>query len=754
MTDLGSLGGTNSEGRGINSLGQITGNSQIAGDTATHAFLYVAGAMVDLGTLGGTNSFGQGINDMGQVVGYSGLAGKPGIHAFLHAGGSMIDLGTLGGANSNASAINASGRITGGSYIGRTTPAGREVGHAFIYFAGTMTDLGTLGGTSSGGQDINSLGQVTGNSDLSGDRAVHAFLYTDGTMVDLGTLGGTGSYSRGMNDRGEVVGHALITGDSGTHAFLYADGSMVDLNAMVTAGLGSATLLSAAAINNIGQILAEGCTSPCDKVQMYRLDPIRGPGTAVEYYHAGYGHYFVTALPQEVAALDAGVFVGWSRTGLSFDVLAVDEAASSNVCRFWSGQTFVTKSSHFYTPFDWECAIVKRNRDWVYEGEVFSMMLPDSAGNCRGGTIPLYRLYNDGQTGAPNHRYSTSLAVRSDMIAQGWIAEGSGIGVIGCVPVHTPTSVTIASPVQSPWVGETVLLTAVARDDSGGVIPGTKVTWSVSNPAVAIISDIGALTALGAGIVDVSATLGGVSGSQTLTITPWPRIGVTVGAKEVVFGYTTDRCYDQDTPDQPARFLRAEDGSLVLIEGNAPRHYISRGADFGSLKRDCTQPALVSANQSTPDSYENQEWLWSVYREGTRLHALIHNEFHDPIAGTCRPGDTSPGNPCWYNSVTYAVSTDGARSFLKPSAPAHVVGPAPNAWVPPPNPVPIGQFAVEGYLSPSNIVRANDGYYYAILTAIPTQNGPARRDCASSVLARSVTPRAGAPGMAMDSTFA
>ena len=156
--------------------------------------------------------------------------------------------------------------------------------------------------------------------------------------------------------------------------------------------------------------------------------------TAFEYYHGDYGHYFVTAAPQEIAALDAGVFFGWSRTGLTFDVLAVDEAASANVCRFCSGQTFVSKSSHFYTPFDWECAIVKRNRDWAYGGLVFSMLLPDAAGNCRGGTVPLYRLYNDGKTGAPNHRYTTSVGIRSETIAGGWIPDGAGAGLMGYGP--------------------------------------------------------------------------------------------------------------------------------------------------------------------------------------------------------------------------------------------------------------------------------------------------------------------------------
>jgi len=142
----------------------------------------------------------------------------------------------------------------------------------------------------------------------------------------------------------------------------------------------------------------------------------------------------VTALPKEIAALDAGVFFGWSRTGLSFDVLAVDEVSSSNVCRFWSGQTFVTKSSHFYTPFDWECATVRGNPVWTYDGTRFAANLPDATGACAPGRIPLYRLYNNGMTGAPNHRFTTSAGIRSAMVAQGWTPEGSeALGVSACV---------------------------------------------------------------------------------------------------------------------------------------------------------------------------------------------------------------------------------------------------------------------------------------------------------------------------------
>jgi hypothetical protein len=161
---------------------------------------------------------------------------------------------------------------------------------------------------------------------------------------------------------------------------------------------------------------------------------VGAPLPAVEYYRGDYDHYFVTASPQEIEALDTGRVSGWIRTGESFGVLELDAVGSANVCRYWSVQPFGGgRSSHFYSPFARECVMVKGDPGWVFEGEVFAMMLPDAAGECTDGTVPLYRLYNNGRSGAPNHRYTTSPTIRSAMLVQGWIAEGAGIGVIGCV---------------------------------------------------------------------------------------------------------------------------------------------------------------------------------------------------------------------------------------------------------------------------------------------------------------------------------
>jgi len=281
----------------------------------------------------------------------------------------------------------------------------------------------------------------------------------------------------------------------------------------------------------------------------------------------------------------------------------------------------------------------------------------------------------------------------------------------------TTASVTVTSPVQKIYEGDTVQLVATARDAAGNVLPGKSATWASSNSQSFPVSVGGELKTWGYGPVTVTASIDGIAGSLALTIVRI-ELQFTVGAKEVVLDYTTDRCADNETPDGPARFVRAQDGSLVLFDG---RSHVNRGADFGTIKRDCSQPALVAALRTTADSYENAEMLWSVYREGDRWHTLLHNEFHDPIAATCQPGNPFPGNPCWYNSVTYAVSTDGARSFSKPGAPAHTVAPAPYAWVPPAPGVPADSF-VEGYFAPSNIVQGKDGYYYSFFMAIPFEN--------------------------------
>ncbi len=157
---------------------------------------------------------------------------------------------------------------------------------------------------------------------------------------------------------------------------------------------------------------------------------------AVEYYYAAWNFFFVTAFPDEIAALDGGAFGGaWQRTGETFLVWSQPTGGAFPTCRFFS-TIFAPRSSHFYTPYPSECASLKAGTGWQYEAIAFYLQLPGANGYCPVGTTILYRLYNNGMGGAPNHRFTTNGATFNQMLAAGWIFEGDGrTGAFACVPL-------------------------------------------------------------------------------------------------------------------------------------------------------------------------------------------------------------------------------------------------------------------------------------------------------------------------------
>lgn len=152
----------------------------------------------------------------------------------------------------------------------------------------------------------------------------------------------------------------------------------------------------------------------------------------VEFHNAARNHYFVTAFPEEVAALDAGVPVaGWVRTGVTFGAWqgAADDASGMPVCRFF-GTPGVGPDSHFYTADPAECARVKGNPDWTYEAVAFHIAVP-SAGACPGGTAPVYRSFHPGASVAQsNHRFVPDLTLHQRMAPES-ILEGAAM----CAPL-------------------------------------------------------------------------------------------------------------------------------------------------------------------------------------------------------------------------------------------------------------------------------------------------------------------------------
>lgn len=328
LTDLGTMGGTHSMAYGINNAGQVVGHTYDANWAIRHGFLWRNGTMTDLGTLfGGKYSRANAINNAGQVVGdswtYFTNPAYTTNHAFLWKNGVMTDIGPGGRGGKSSSiayCINDSGQAVGrvkfwsgttthayilsgqyagtnlgnwygvsgssvansinmaGQVVGRShLPNDNSVQHAVLWNGlEGMVDLGVLpgstfsGSTYSEAKSINNAGQVVGWAYTADLSAAGAILWADGAMTDLATLPGvTTSYAYGINNAGQVVGGAGGTDDG--FAALWDNGVMIDLNSLIAPG-SSLKLVSATAINDMGQIVGEGIIG--GKSHAFLLTPI------------------------------------------------------------------------------------------------------------------------------------------------------------------------------------------------------------------------------------------------------------------------------------------------------------------------------------------------------------------------------------------------------------------------------------------------------------------------------------------------
>jgi uncharacterized protein (DUF1800 family) len=155
--------------------------------------------------------------------------------------------------------------------------------------------------------------------------------------------------------------------------------------------------------------------------------------TAVEWYNTTLGHYFVSAGPGEIYAVDTGgAGPGWVRTGGQFATFSGPNEAPglTPVCRFY-GTPGIGPNSHFYTASAVECAMVKTDPGWTYEGIAFYVPAP-SGSQCPAGSTPVYRSYNNGYLrNDSNHRFTVDATVFSKSSAFGYAPEGIAM----CAPL-------------------------------------------------------------------------------------------------------------------------------------------------------------------------------------------------------------------------------------------------------------------------------------------------------------------------------
>jgi len=241
--------------------------------------------------------------------------------------------------------------------------------------------------------------------------------------------------------------------------FLYTDGGTIDFIGVDEISYASLPTDGVKALDRSGNlvaamarpfqtsqvIVAYNATDANNVVPYWLSTPVvvtPTPVTAKEFYASTLDHYFISASAPDLEAIESGRISGWTPTGqsltvwagtvdvtLSFDpgFVAIPSQFNVPVCRFRIPPAY--GDSHFFAASAEECAGVRaRFPEFELETPAAFYVAPVYV-ECPttpvyGYSTPVYRLWNG--RADTNHRYTTDPAIRDEMVARGWIAEGAG----------------------------------------------------------------------------------------------------------------------------------------------------------------------------------------------------------------------------------------------------------------------------------------------------------------------------------------
>jgi hypothetical protein len=193
--------------------------------------------------------------------------------------------------------------------------------------------------------------------------------------------------------------------------------------------VGQYAMTTSVRVFNAANVLTKLCPDTTSTFTVYADD---GLSPVIEYYDAALDHYFITQFKDEIAALDAGAHPGWMRTGQSFLAYLPEQGVGRPVQR-WYGLPSAGLDTHFFTMnVEDDVFLYTHPTQWEKESnDAFDLDFVSSdvgninvAPNCAPGGVPVYRLWN--QRTDSNHRYTTDPAIKAQMIAKGYVAEGYG----------------------------------------------------------------------------------------------------------------------------------------------------------------------------------------------------------------------------------------------------------------------------------------------------------------------------------------
>jgi serine protease len=298
---------------------------------------------------------------------------------------------------------------------------------------------------------------AVGASTRQGDRASYSNF---GQRVDLSAPGGDGAFADWIlstwNDGKKSPGAPAYTRNIGTSAAApHVAGTaslMFARNANLTPGQVLSILTSTTttfapgtqcALGGVGGVCGAGKLNAGLALQNTVSATDSAPtGTVpvIEYYRADLDHYVMSADVGEINYFDTVLASVYRRTGEVFYAW-IDPARAppgtplQPVCRFSSSLPLI--NSFIFTAIASECQFMIANYPGIWNLDTpsaFYIVLSDGNGACPGGTLPIYRFFNNRNDA--NMRHTRDLTVRREMLNKKWAPNGFGPnGVAFCSPV-------------------------------------------------------------------------------------------------------------------------------------------------------------------------------------------------------------------------------------------------------------------------------------------------------------------------------
>jgi hypothetical protein len=252
ISNTGTITGTSDDAIGLFSGGSITNASgaTISSTGTIGAAIYTAGGATNVTNSGNVSATFHGIlieaggsvtNNLGGTIAGQNTAGV----YFKNVAGTVTNAGNISGAGTNGVGVYlaASGNITNAS---TGTITGGFFGAFVEGAAGTISNSGSISGANYDGVAFGLGGTVTNNAGghiTGGSTGVYVKYRAAGTVTNFGSIAGTATSSTGVN----LAGGGTLTNNAG--------GSITGNTTGVFAGSALATISSAAAISNSGNIL-------------------------------------------------------------------------------------------------------------------------------------------------------------------------------------------------------------------------------------------------------------------------------------------------------------------------------------------------------------------------------------------------------------------------------------------------------------------------------------------------------------------